>query len=71
MSESPETARLPLAVKRLMTVRNTLTRERERTCSDVKEARRRLSYHEQRLNDIDDERNDIDRAIRALRYPDD
>lgn len=69
MSESPEVAELPAAVKRLMTVRNTLTRERERACNDIEEARRRLGYYEGRLREIDAERNDIDRAIRALRYP--
>lgn len=70
MSESPEVlAALPPAVKRLMTVRSTLTRERARTCSDVAEARRKLRFYENRLSEIDSERNDIDRAIQALSYP--
>ena len=71
MSESPETAALPAAVKRLMTVRNTLTRERERVCHYLEKHRTEVAHYTQRLSDIDEERNDIARAIRALRYPDD
>jgi len=70
MSESPEVAALPAAVKRLITVRNTLTRERDRVCEYLAKHRTEVAHYEQRLSDIDEERNDIDRAIRALRYPD-
>lgn len=69
MSESPEVANDPPAIKRLRTVRKTLTRDREQTCKEVEAARRRLDFYEGRLREIDRERNDIDRAITALSYP--